>query len=465
MCPERNDEILEGSGLLGQVFSALLIALGLASAPGAAAGSRYGLTYRPGAAYLGLPRNDRGAVPTVLSETGTFRDVRTLSPATALIPYGLNVPFWSDGAEKRRWIAIPSGRSSKGATIRFAPKGQWTFREGTVFVKHFELAVDENQPDLKRRLETRLLVRTDTGDVYGVSYKWRPDNSDADLVREGRLETIEVKTASGRRAGRWYYPGPTDCRQCHTLAAGGVLGVNTRQLNGDFTYPSGVVDNQLRAWNHLGLFEPAQSEADIQKLDHLAQLDAPGRSLEDRARSYLDANCAYCHRPGGAAADFDARYDTPLAEQRLLGATVRIDLGVDGVRAVAPNDPWRSAILTRIQISGSTGMPPLGHEVIDRRGVELLRAWITSLPGPPVVDPPSIEPKSGDFRGTIRVHLAHPDPHAVIRYTLDGTAPGKSSSVYTGPFPIARSTTVRARAYKPGFTRSITVQETLIIED
>jgi uncharacterized repeat protein (TIGR03806 family) len=459
-------DIKEERRMVTRVVALLLLVPGTACGGDREDGPPYGLTKQPGAvAYLGLPSDEHGAVPTLLSQTGAFRDVRTLSPESGLVPYGLNVPFWSDGAEKRRWVALPGGRSGAGATIGFAPTGEWTFPDGTVFVKHFELAIDETRPDLRRRLETRMLARVASGEVYGVSYRWRPDGSDADLVREARVESIEVRTASGPRARRWYYPGPADCRLCHTRAAGGVLGVNTRQLNGEFTYPTGVIDNQLRTWNHLHLFEPSLVEADIPRLNRLAHGDAPNRSLEDRARSHLDANCAYCHRPGGAPADFDARYDTPLARQQLLGASARIDLGIDGARIVAPNDPWRSAILTRMQTSGSTGMPPLAHEVIDRRAVALLRAWITSLPGPSVLEPPTIEPKSGDYRGSVHVSLTHPDPHAVVRYTLDGTAPAKSSPVYTGPFAVARSTTVRARAYKPAFTRSITAQETLIVED
>jgi uncharacterized repeat protein (TIGR03806 family) len=452
--------------MVTRAISALWLVAGLARVAGAEGIVADGLTEPPRApAALCLPPDERGAIPAALSQTGAFRDVRALVPASGLIPYVVNVPFWSDGAEKQRWMALPGGRSGGGGTIRFTPTGEWTFPEGTVFIKHFDLTVDETRPSVRRRLETRLLVRTGSAGVYGVSYKWRADNSDADLIREGRPDSIDVRTTSGTQARRWYYPGPADCCQCHTRAAGGVLGVNTRQLNGDFTGMSGVKENQLRTWSRLALFQPSLVESDLPRLSRLARADAPGQSLDDRARSYLDANCAYCHRPGSAPADFDLRYDTPLAAQRLLGTPVRIDLGVDGARAVAPNDPWRSAILTRMQTSGTTGMPPLAHEAIDHRAVELMRAWITSLPGPPVLEPPTIKPKSGEYRRSIRVTLAHPDPHAVIRYTLDGTAPAKSSRAYTGSFAVARSTTVRARAYKAGYTRSIVVQETLIIED
>ncbi len=436
-----------------------------ASAAGEAGEDRpYGLDSGPGSrAFLDRPPDERGAIPSLLSQTGAFTETRTLKADPALIPYDLNVAFWSDGAAKSRWISLPRGGSGQSEKIRFSPTGEWKFPPGTVFVKHFELATDETRPDQRRRLETRLLVCDRAGGVYGVSYKWRPDGMDADLIREGQVEPIAIRTARGSRIQNWQYPGPADCRQCHTPASGGVLGVNARQLNGDLTYPRGRTDNQLHTWNRLGLFEPAVAEADIARLPRLARGDDAGRSLEDRARSYLDANCSQCHRPGGVVADFDARYDTPLANQGLIGAPVRIDLGIDGARVIAPNDPWRSTILGRVETTEPTRMPPLAHEVIDRRGAELLRAWIGSLPGTPALAPPTIRPKGGDYRGPVRVTLGHPDPGAVLRYTLDGTAPGKVSTAYEGPIEIRRSTTIRARAYKAGWTRSIAAQETLIV--
>jgi hypothetical protein len=108
-------------------------------------------------------------------------------------------------------------------------------------------------------------------------------------------------------------------------------------------------------------------------------------------------------------------------------------------------------------------MPPLGHEVIDSRGVALLETWIRSLPGPPVLEPPTMTPQGGEFDNALEVQLTHRDSDAIIRYTLDGSAPGKSAVRYKGPFMVNTPVTVRARAYKEGFTRSIPTQETYIV--
>jgi hypothetical protein len=411
--------------------------------------------------YLNMPADAHGEKPTLLSQTGAFADTPTLTPSQGLLPYDINVPFWSDGADKRRWLALPSAGSGGAQRVRFSPTGEWQFPRGTVFVKHFE-TVDDTRPGGKRRLETRLLVCDSVGGVYGVSYKWRPDQADAERIDHGHREMIGARPASGAQAAYHYFPGPDDCRKCHLPTAGGVLGVNTRQLN---RTGLGAEANYLVAWSRLGLLDPPVCEEELPQLPKLPRIDQAGVTPEDRARAFLDANCGYCHRPGGAAADFDARWETPLARQAMIDAPARINLGIDRARQIAPNDPWRSIVLVRLNTLEQTKMPPLAHEQTDRRGVEILRKWIASLPGPPVVAPPALEPKGGDYKEPIWVRITHPNTAAEVRYTLDGTPPGPSSLVYRGPLQLSNSATVRARAFRPGHTRSIVVQDTFIIGD
>ncbi len=67
-----------------------------------------------------------------------------------------------------------------------------------MFVKTFSLNTDTSNPNAIHRLETRLLVRDINGAVYGVTYKWRPDNSDADLLTSSLSEDIAITNGSRR---------------------------------------------------------------------------------------------------------------------------------------------------------------------------------------------------------------------------------------------------------------------------
>jgi uncharacterized repeat protein (TIGR03806 family) len=446
--------------LLALVGIALLLAdPWMAKAEGKNAPLPYGLSTRiVPAAYLRMPHLASGKVPLLLSQTGAFSDTRNLVPSEGLIPYDLVVPFWSDGAAKSRWVAVPD------AKVGYSPTGDWTFPKGTVFVKTFELPTDAASPGVKRRLETRLLVCDSAGGVYGVVYKWRPDLSDADLLTTSLTEEMPIKTATGEvRRQTWYYPSRPDCLACHNAKTSGVLGVKARQMNRAFTYPSGVTDNEIRAWNHAGLFTADVDDADLAKLPTLAAADDTTRSVQDRARSYLDANCSQCHRPGGTVAYFDARFDTPLEKQQLIDGPILINQGIDRPRVISPHDIWRSIIYMRVNTVDDIKMPPIARETIDQKGVKLLQDWITSLPGRPVLDPPAMSPEGGTFGGPVEISLTEREPGADIRYTLDGSVPGPSDMRYEKPIKLTSPTVLRARAFKDGFSRSITTQQVFII--
>ena len=421
--------------------------------------SAYGISARIAAKpYLNMPHRADGPMPPLLSETGAFGDVHQFRPNKALIPYDLIVAFWSDGAVKSRWVAIPNQK------VKFSSTGEWQFPAGTVFVKHFELPIDEANPNVRRRLETRLLVRDSAGGVYGVTYKWRADGSDAELLAASATEDVAIKAAGGGLHHQtWYYPSRKDCLTCHTAGAGGVLGVKTRQMNHDLGYPSGVTDNELRTWNHLGLFDIALKPEDLPAFTTLAAADDATRNLEDRARSYLDANCAHCHRPGGTVAYFDARYTTPLSDQGLVNGTVLIDQGIDRPRIISPHDTWRSIAYMRVSTNGDIRMPPLARETIDDKGVALLAEWINSLPGRPVLSPPTMSQAGGSFSAPVDIVLHDAEPGADIRYTVDGSDPETSDPRYETPIKLTATTILRARAYKDGFTRSITSQEVYVV--
>ncbi len=315
------------------------------------------------------------ALPSTLAEAGVFSNLVNLTPQPGIVPYAINVPFWTDGALKSRWFCIPNATD----TITFNDAGPWAFPTGTVWIKHFELELTNGVPASRRRLETRLLVRdhTTTG-VYGVTYRWGAALTNALLVKDGGLdEDFSVYDGTTVRTQRWHYPARSECLICHGYRGGQALGFITPQLNRDLNY-GGTTDNQLRALNHAGYFQPA-----ISNLNRFPVMAAPTNaavSLEWRARSWLMANCAYCHYPGGiGGGGFDLEIYRPLSSLNLINGSLTDDLGNSNHRVVKPGSIGESVLLTRITSTNlSLHMPPLASRLVDPQAVQVLTAWITN---------------------------------------------------------------------------------------
>ena len=369
--------------------------------------------------------NSNGTIvnpPQWLSQTGAFSNLNTLEVSQGFIPYSVNTPLWSDGAEKYRWVAIPNDGShnSPEEEVNFSELGEWDFPNGTVFIKHFELQTDETNPNSMKRLETRFLVRADDGSFYVMTYKWLPDGSDAELLPGSFEEDITITTAGGgSRIQKWYYPSRSDCFICHTDAAKRVLGLKTRQLNGDHTYPqTGNTANQLESWNHIGIFNPTLVESNIPGYLTSKALTDTSATIEFRARSYLDANCAGCHRPGaGGRAEFDLRLTTPLGSQGIINEPVYEDLGIAGAAVIVPGDTSKSIMYQRMRTTDPCcTMPPIGRSLTDELALSIVGEWIMEMDtvGPPVLGDTITVCASGCDFTNITTAIAAADPEAVI---------------------------------------------------
>lgn len=348
--------------------------------------------------------------PALLSQTGAFSNLATLTPAQGVFPYGVNAPLWSDGAAKQRWIAVPNDGSHNTAAekIGFKPEGDWSFPTGTVFIKHFELPTDEANPSVRKRLETRFIIMPTSGEPYGVTYKWRADNSDADLLPDGLTEPVTItETGGGTHLQNWVYPSRSDCRICHNGNANYVLGLKTQQLNGDLTYArTGRTANQLETMDALGWFDSGYQSEFLPWFLKSRNLNDTSASLEDRVRSYLDSNCAQCHRPGGVRALFDARYTTPLGSQGLVRGELESSYFDAGDRVIAPGDLTHSILKLRHGTTGALKMPPIAKNVVDETAVQVISDWILSLPAAPVAKL-TAPPSAG---GTFQVAVEFSEP-------------------------------------------------------
>ena len=330
-----------------------------------------------------------GEFPRKLSQTGLFASTKDHTPEAGLIPYSVNSELWSDGATKERFIALPGASKIEYENITYPQPSPgsvpgWRFPNGTVLVKTFSLDTAAG----KKRLETRLLVASVLGGTEeygdqvwnGYTYIWNDAQTDAELAdKNGVDREYAVKTAAGEAKQKWHFPSRAECNMCHTVTAKYALGVNTAQMNKDHNY-GGTVANQLATLDHIGLFTkklPAAPE----KLAKLTDPHDAKASVEDRARSYLHANCSHCHRKwGGGNAEFQLLSTLPVKELGVLDVKPgQGTFDIKDPRILVPGDPARSMIYHRMTLTGLGRMPHIASNKVDEPAVKLVHEWIKGM--------------------------------------------------------------------------------------
>ena len=325
-----------------------------------------------------LVRNtSSNTMPQTLDDTGAFSDLANLTPNTGIVPYDINLPFWSDNAIKTRWFSLPSTNLQMGFT-----ENHWSFPTSMVWIKHFDFLMTNGDVTSAKRLETRFIVRyTDT--VYGVTYRWGDSTTNAVLVPNGVSvdEPLVLDDGFGNLSTQiWHYPSQAECLQCHRADGPGPLGFNTPQINKNHHFVScGITTNQIQAFSNAGYF--SNSVASVHTLRALAQPTNEQYSLTYRAKSYLQANCAQCHFPGGVSTDWDAQLFTRLSQAQIVNGELNDNLGYVSNAVIKPGVHSNSVMLIRIADRGNAAMPPLGSSIVDTQGIALIAAWITDLAG------------------------------------------------------------------------------------
>lgn len=316
-------------------------------------------------------------VPLTLSSTGIFTNLATMEPSDGVLPYEVASPFWSDHAIKTRWFFLPPG-----GVIYRGTSDQWIFPVGSVWVKHFDLPYVRGFQE-GRKVESRFTVKTEAG-LYGLTYRWREDGSDADLVPEQGADGEYPVTDSGVDISqKWHWPSRSECITCHNPETGYVLGFSARQLNTTALAGEVVVD-QLLALSQLGVFNtPYSSVVGVPRLSR--PLDETA-TLEHRFKSYTDANCAYCHFPGGPGrGEWDARFSTPMTSSKIIGGSVIESFGVEGSSVITPGSTNRSVLFRRVadfigdQHPAEYHMPPLATYQRNEAGISMIERYINSL--------------------------------------------------------------------------------------
>jgi glucose/arabinose dehydrogenase len=315
-------------------------------------GEAYAVGWDEGILYKLVPGDPdtRPVFPARITETGCVDPTDPTKFAAGLVPYGVNSEFWSDGAEKRRFVAIPDG-----TTLHVEDDGNTlSLPEGGVLVKEFAVG--------GKRVETRFLRHNIGGAWSGATYEWNDAQTDAVLLENAKDKLLP-------NGQTWAFPSAVQCFFCHTKPAKRALGMQTLQLNGDFAYLPGQLTNQLTTLGDIGYLDRKLDPNALPKLSGLTST----ASLEDRARSYLHTNCSVCHREGGGTgAPMDFRFGLPLsAIQGCKPSNVSSEWHV-----ITPGDPEHSSIYGMM----SKGvMPPLASHKINDVAVAVVKEWITSL--------------------------------------------------------------------------------------
>ena len=333
---------------------------------------------------IGLPGGAQGrtpvpALPQRLSDTGLYKPGSSTEVRESVIAFAPQYALWSDGAQKRRWIAIPPGTS-----IDASRTDAWKFPAGTRLWKEFSHG--------GRRVETRLIERLADGGWRFAAYVWNEAGSEAVLVPEAGLRRMAVAQAP---QGRYDIPSRADCLACHEGGATPVLGFSALQLSpdrdplaphADAAPMSGVDLNALVARGVLRHLRPAL----LARPPRIAAASA----LERAALGYLHANCAHCHNHSGAPVPVALSLAQDALESsdsiaRVRRSTVNVisrfrPPGMPGdARIVVAGAAEHSVLSVRMRSRHpQVQMPPIGTRLPDLEGQALIDRWIDQLASP-----------------------------------------------------------------------------------
>ena len=277
-------------------------------------------------AWMGIRVEPVGILPERLSELHIFEGRPSdLRPSGAFKVYELATTLFTDYAEKQRFMKLPPG-SHLPATGNGLP----LFPEGTMLVKTFFYYTDKKDTAKgKQIIETRVMVLSGGQWVWGT-YLWDLGQTEALLMTGKNSSHIKIDWLDEQGASRrirYVVPSHTDCATCHNSAGKFMpIGPTFRNLRMGATHvPS------LPAWQDSSY------------------------AVEQRARAYLDVNCAHCHNPDGSCskAGMDLRYEAALPDRRMF-------------RKVAKNM--------------RTGrMPLIGTTIVHQEGLALIEEYNKSL--------------------------------------------------------------------------------------
>jgi uncharacterized repeat protein (TIGR03806 family) len=292
---------------------------------------------------------------TSLSEMGVFSAINDdITPAQGVQLYEINSTLFTDYAKKQRLIRLPEGATMTPNGNDLLPN----FPDNTLIAKTFYYNIDDRDPSLgKQIIETRIFLKI-AGEWQAADYIWNDAQNEAIYTTNGLEKAISYIDENGAMQDVQYQiPSQQDCFTCHnnndkTLP----IGLKLRSLN---FVPSYANQNQLDYFIAQGILEDVSSGS-ISVLPDWTNTE--DYSLDERARAYIDINCAHCHNPNGSIASFglDFRYETPFEDTGIYA-----NRGEIGARFESTLPTYR--------------MPQLGRTIVHEEALAMLVEYIDSL--------------------------------------------------------------------------------------
>lgn len=313
-----------------------------------------------------------------LSTYNLFKNAARQAPNEGLVPYHLNTPLFSDYALKYRFLYLPEGQQAL-----YRENEVFDFPTGTVLVKTFGFPADLRMPDQNIRIiETRLLVR-EADRWVAWPYIWNEDVSEARLkVTGARVPVSFTHTDGTRRDFSYLVPNKNQCKGCHANGKDiTLIGPKARNLNGPYPYAHGA-ENQLTYWARSGHLSGAPPAEDAPRVP--VWNDPRSGTLADRAKAYLDINCAHCHRPTGPGRTSGLYLDYTETNDRARGIWKRPVAAGRGSGdlefVIKPGAPDESILIYRMEsLHPGVAMPELARSLTHNEGVALIRAYVGAM--------------------------------------------------------------------------------------
>lgn len=314
-----------------------------------------------------------------LSEYQLFEGaLKNQVPTKGVIPYTMIAPLFSDYAQKLRFVKLPAE-----VPVSYNSDSVFQFPIGTIIAKTFFYFADEKKPEKGRKIiETRILIHETDGWV-ALPYVWDDAQQEAFLDVAGTETKISYKDYKGiKKEVNYVVPNLNQCRNCHEK--NGVItpiGPAARQLNSEYDYGNGS-ENQLEHWASIQSL--ASLPEDRKKIPALVNYNDTHQNLEDRAKAYLDINCAHCHSKAGQAQTSGLFLDWQTTDKTAYGffkTPIAAGRGSGGLKYdIVPGKAEESILWYRMASSDpGVMMPELGRTLNHHEGVSLIKEWINSL--------------------------------------------------------------------------------------